>query len=187
MKGQVVGYVRVSTLEQNTDRQLDGIVADRIFEEKVSGKSANRPELKACLKYLREGDKLVVWSIDRAARSLQDLQKIVSELVGRGVTVEFLKEKLTFSPDQDAAPMDKLLFHILGAFAEFERMTIRERQREGIAAAKSRGKRFGRPTALTPDQAAEAKARMAAGEKPGVIGKEWGVSRQTVTRAAAKA
>jgi DNA invertase Pin-like site-specific DNA recombinase len=187
MTGQVVGYVRVSSQDQNTDRQLDGITADRIFEEKISGKSANRPQLKACLEYLREGDKLVVWSIDRAARSLQDLQKIVNDLVGRGVTVEFLKEKITFSPDQDAAPMDRLLFHILGAFAEFERMTIRERQREGIAAAKSRGKRFGRPTSLTRDQAAEAKRRIEAGEKPAAIGKEMGVSRQTVTRAAAKA
>lgn len=154
MTGQVVGYVRVSSLDQKTDRQLDGIDADMIFEDKASGKSSQRPQLKACLTYLRPGDKLVVWSIDRAARSLQDLQVIVTDLVARGVTVEFLKERLTFSPDSEAAPMDRLLFHILGAFAEFERMTIRERQREGIDAAMRRGKKetppraWGRPSRL---------------------------------------
>ncbi|MFA7188668.1 MAG: recombinase family protein [Sphaerochaetaceae bacterium] len=184
MKGQIVGYVRVSSVDQKTDRQLDGIEADRIYEDKASGKSTNRPQLKACLEYLRSGDKLVVWSIDRAARSLQDLQNIVNDLVARGVTVEFIKERLTFSPDSEAAPMDRLLFHILGAFAEFERMTIRERQREGIDAAIRRGKKFGRPVALTDDQRAEIKVLLQAGKSAAAIGRDFGVSRQTVTRSA---
>ena len=102
-RGQTVGYVRVSTTEQNTDRQLDGIEVERVFTDHASGKDTNRPELQACLDYMREGDELVVHSMDRLARSLVDLRRIVDELIGRGVKVTFVKEHLTFTND-DADP-----------------------------------------------------------------------------------
>jgi len=90
--GQRVGYLRVSTVDQNTDRQLDGIALDKVFTDKASGKDTNRPELTRALEYVREGDILVVHSMDRLARNLEDLRRIVRELTGRGVRVEFVKE-----------------------------------------------------------------------------------------------
>src|SRR5947209_17356597 len=130
-KGQRVGYVRVSTVQQNTARQLDGIEVDRLFDEKASAKSTARPVLQDVLRYLREGDTLIVHSMDRLARNLLDLRQIVEGLTARGVMVQFVKESLTFTAD--AAPMAKLLLNMMGAFAEFEREIILERQREGIA------------------------------------------------------
>ena len=137
-----IAYIRVSSTDQNTGRQLadTGISFDKIFEDKTSGKDTNRPALTACLEYLRDGDELHVHSIDRLARSLQDLQKIVDELVAKGVTVKFHKENLTFENHGTQDPFAKLLFQVLGSFAEFERNIIRERQREGIERAKAEGK-----------------------------------------------
>src|SRR4051794_27595454 len=134
MTGQRVGYIRVSTVEQNTDRQLDGVHLDRTFTDKCSGKDTQRPELTAMLEFVREGDVVVVHSMDRMARNLDDLRKLVSTLTGRGIKVEFIKESLTFTPDKES-PMAKLLLSMLGAVAEFERAQIKERQREGIAIA----------------------------------------------------
>jgi DNA invertase Pin-like site-specific DNA recombinase len=137
-----IAYIRVSSTDQNTGRQLadTGISFDKIFEDKTSGKDTNRPALTACLEYLRDGDELHVHSIDRLARSLQDLQKIVDDLVAKGVTVKFHKENLTFENHGTQDPFAKLLFQVLGSFAEFERNIIRERQREGIERAKAEGK-----------------------------------------------
>ncbi len=126
MKGQRIGYIRVSSVQQNTDRQLADIPLDKVFEDKVSGKDTNRPQLKACLGHLREGDTLHVHSIDRLARNLLDLQKLISELVAKGVTVVFHKENMTFSNDTN--PMRALMLQMLGAFAEFESAMIKERQ-----------------------------------------------------------
>lgn len=137
MNGQRVGYTRVSTLEQNTDRQLDGIDVDRAFADHVSGKDLHRPQLTAMLQFVREGDTVVVHSMDRLARNLDDLRATVRDLTARGVRVEFVKEQLTFTGDDTA--MATLLLSVMGAFAEFERALIRERQREGIALAKQRG------------------------------------------------
>lgn len=140
-----VAYIRVSTTDQTTARQLadTGLSFKKTFEDKASGSSTDRPALKACLEYLREGDTLHVHSIDRLARSLQDLQVLVESLLAQGVTVKFHKENLTFQhygPDNGTQdPFAKLLFQVLGAFAEFERNIIRERQREGIAKAKQAG------------------------------------------------
>src|SRR5579872_1336086 len=128
-KGHRIGYIRVSTLDQNTERQLDGIELDRTFTDKASGKDTKRPQLQAALTYLREGDVLVVHSMDRL--------RTVRELTSRGVTVEFVKNRLTFSGKAD--PMAKLMMTMLAAFGEFERDLIRERQREGIAVAKAKG------------------------------------------------
>ncbi|WP_079590920.1 recombinase family protein, partial [Mycobacteroides abscessus] len=137
-----VGYVRVSTIDQHTDRQLDGIQTDRVFTDKASAKDTDRPELDELLRYVRAGDAVIVHSMDRLARNLDDLRRIVRELTGRGVCVEFVKEHLTFTGDE--SPMATLLLSIMGAFAEFERALIRERQREGITLAKQRGAYKGR-------------------------------------------
>lgn len=136
-----VAYIRVSTTEQNTERQLadTGISFDRTFEDKASGGSTDRPALQECLGYLRDGDTLHVHSIDRLARSLQDLQGIIDGLLTKGVTVKFHKEGLTFVNHGTQDPFARLLFQVLGSFAEFERSIIRERQREGIAKAKAAG------------------------------------------------
>jgi len=143
MKGQNIGYIRVSSADQNTARQLEGVELDREFTDKMTGSVKNRPELEACLKYLRSGDTLHVHSIDRLARNLRDLQEIVDGLVSKNVIVIFHKEKLTFNGSDDG--MAKLTLQIMGSFAEFERTMIRSRQREGIDAAKKAGKHIGRP------------------------------------------
>jgi DNA invertase Pin-like site-specific DNA recombinase len=176
--GQRIGYQRVSTVDQNTDRQLDGVELDKMFTDKASGKDANRPELASALDYAREGDTLVVHSMDRLARNLEDLRRIVRELTGQGVKVEFVKENLTFAGDD--SPMNTLLLSMLGAVAEFERSMILERQREGIAIAKAAGKYKGRKAALTDVQAHELRARLAAGESVSVLARQYGISRQTV-------
>ena len=176
--GQRVGYLRVSTVDQNTERQLDGIALDKVFTDKASGKDTNRPELMRALEYVREGDILVVHSMDRLARNLEDLRRIVRELTGRGVRVEFVKESLTFTGEDSA--MNTLLLSMLGAVAEFERSMILERQREGIAIAKAAGKYKGRKAALSQDQARELSDRLANGESVTALAGEYGVSRQTV-------
>ena len=176
--GQRIGYQRVSTVDQNTDRQLDGVELDKVFTDKASGKDANRRELARAIDYVREGDMLVVHSMDRLARNLEDLLRIVRELTGNGVRVEFVKEDLTFAGDD--SPMNTLLLSMLGAVAAFERSMILERQREGIALAKAAGKYKGRKAALTNDQASELRARLDSGESVTALATEYGVSRQTV-------
>ena len=126
--GKRIGYVRVSSVDQNELRQLDGVQLDKKFTDKASGKDTKRPQLQAALEYLRDGDVLVVHSMDRLARNLDDLRRMVTELTGRGVVVEFVKENLTFTSEDNA--MSKLLLSVMGAFAEFERALIKERQRE---------------------------------------------------------
>lgn len=179
MKGQKVAYIRVSSFNQNTERQLVDIDFDKVFEEKVSGKDLERPQLIACLEHLREGDVLHVHSIDRLARNLLDLQKIIGELVGMGVTVRFHKENLTFAGGSN--PMQELMLQMLGAFAQFERSLIKERQLEGIEAAQKNGIKFGAPNKLTADQIAAIKVKAAV---PGVdkkaLAKEYNVSRPTL-------
>lgn len=177
--GQMVGYQRVSTTEQNTARQLDGIHLDKVFTDHASGKDTNRPELRAALEYVREGDTLVVHSMDRLGRSLVDLRRTVDDLAARGVTVRFLKEGLTFTSDA-SDPCAVLMLSVMGAVAEFERSLILERQREGIAIAKAAGKYTGRKPSLTPDQAEAVATRLADGESASVLAREYGVSRATV-------
>ena len=177
--GQRVGYIRVSTVDQNTERQLpDRESLHCIFEDKCSGKDVHRPQLQAALKHLRAGDTLVCHSMDRLGRNLIDLKTIINDLTGRGVAVEFIKEKRTVTADAD--PMTKLFFDIMGAFAEFERSLIKERQREGIALARAKNVYKGRRKALNDEQVAELKRRVAAGEKKTAIAKALGITRQTV-------
>jgi DNA invertase Pin-like site-specific DNA recombinase len=173
-----VGYVRVSSVDQNTVRQLDGIAVERIFTDKASGKDTARPKLDEMLAFVRDGDTVVIHSMDRLARNLDDLRRVVRSLTGKGVRVEFVKESLAFTGDD--SPMATLLLSVMGAFAEFERALILERQREGIAAARQRGAYTGRKPALTDEQARQLRERAAAGEGKSALAKEFGVSRETI-------
>ncbi len=179
-KGLHVGYVRVSGIDQNELRQLDGLNLDKTFTDKVSGKDINRPQLELLLSFLREGDTLVCHSMDRLGRNLDDLRKIVLDLTGRGVHVQFVKERLVFTGED--SPMANLLLSVMGAFAQFERELIRERQREGIALAKRRGAYVGRKRSLTPVEAADLLRRVGCGESKTALARELGVTRDTIYR-----
>src|SRR5208283_5696653 len=150
---------------------------DKVCTDKCSGKDTKRPQLEAMLSYVREGDTVVVHSLDRLGRNLDDLRRLVSELNGRGIVVQFLKENLTFTGDDSS--MSKLLFNLLGSFAEFERSLIRERQREGVALAKKAGVYRGRKPSLTVERAEDLRRRVASGEKKTVLAREFGISRET--------
>jgi len=176
--GKRVGYIRVSSVDQNIGRQLEGVELDKKFTDKLPGKDTKRPQLQACLEYLREGDVLIVHSMDRLARNLDDLRKTVNDLTGRGVEVQFVKESLTFTGNDTA--MSKLLLSVMGAFAEFERSLLNERQREGIAIAKKAGLFKGRKPSLRPDQVQELAKRITQGEKRAALAREFGISRETL-------
>lgn len=178
MSGHKVGYIRVSSIGQNTERQLDGLELDRTFTEKISAKTRKRPVLEECLAYLRDGDQLHVHSIDRLARNLVDLQNIITGLNDKGVSVHFQKEGLSFTGADN--PMNKLMLQMMGAFAEFERNLIHERQAEGIANAKKRGVKFGKAAKLTPDQVEEVKALVTERYSKTGLAARFGVSRQTI-------
>ena len=142
-----VGYVRVSTVDQNTDRQLDGIALDKVFEEKVSARTADRPKLNEMLDYIRDGDEVIVHDISRLARNMEDLHRLVRQVTDKGCTLRFVKENLTFTSDQTDA-VSQLLLSMLGAVYQFERNIMLERQREGIAIAKAKGRYKGRPKSV---------------------------------------
>lgn len=178
MQGQRIGYIRVSTLDQNPDRQLEGVQVTKMFIDKASGKDTQRPQLEALLSYVREGDTLVVHSMDRLARNLDDLRRMVQQLTGRGVRIEFVKESLAFTGED--SPMANLLLSVMGAFAEFERALIRERQREGICLAKQRGAYKGRKKALNGNRIEELLRRVEAREPKAALAREFGISRATL-------
>ena len=145
MKGQIVGYVRVSTVDQNIERQLEQLqYCDELFIDKVSGKDIERPKLQEMLRHIRKGDIIEVTSIDRLARNNIDLQNLVKEITAKGVVIKFLKEGLTFGGEGNDKAISKMMLTMLAAIGEFERELIRERQREGIALAKAKGKYKGR-------------------------------------------
>ena len=178
MHGQRIGYVRVSSFDQNPERQLEQVTVDRLFTDKASGKDIQRPELERLLAFVREGDTVVVHSMDRLARNLDDLRRLVQGLTQRGVRIEFVKESLTFTGED--SPMANLMLSVMGAFAEFERALIRERQREGIALAKQRGAYRGRKKSLNSEKIEELKRRIAAGEQKAKLAREFGISRETL-------
>lgn len=178
VNGQRVGYIRVSSVDQSTARQLDGVELDRVFTDHASGKDTHRPQLTALLAHVRGGDTVVVHSLDRLGRNLTDLRRVVTDLTGRGVRVEFGKEHLVFTGEDN--PMQTLLFNLLGSVAEFERALIRERQLEGIAIAKAAGRYTGRKPALTAEQVTELRARVVAGEPKTTLARHFGVTRQTI-------
>ena len=178
MHGQRIGYIRVSNIKKKKDRQLEGAQVSKVFTDKASGKDTQRPQLDALLGYIREGDTLVVHSMDRLARNLDDLRRLVQQLTGRGVRIEFIKEGLTFTGED--SPMANLLLSVMGAFAEFERELIRERQREGIALAKQRGAYRGRKPALNSTETAELRRRVEAREPKAALAREFGISRASL-------
>ncbi len=173
-----IGYRRVSTLEQSTARQLEGLQLHKVFEDKASGSTTQRPRLQACLEHLRPGDTLVVHSMDRLARNVQDLLTTVKSLTDRGVRVEFVKEGQIFAGERN--PMADLMLTLLGAVAQFERAILLERQAEGIAIAKAEGRYKGRQP-LDPAKVRKLRAQAAA---PGVVKTElaarFGISRETL-------
>ena len=178
MHGQRIGYVRVSSFEQNPERQLEGVRVDKVFIDKASGKDVHRPELERLLEFVREGDTVIVHSMDRLARNLDDLRRLVKNMTDREVRVEFIKEHLSFTGED--SPMAQLMLSVMGAFAEFERSLIRERQREGIELAKKRGAYRGRKRALNNAQIAEVQRRVEAGEAKAALAREFDVSRETI-------
>src|SRR5260370_6116426 len=179
-KGQQVGYLRVSSLDQNEVRQLEGLALDQKFTDKASSKDAKRPQLEAMLSLVREGDTVFCHSMDRLGRNLDDLRRIVLGLTERGVHIVFVKENLTFTGED--SPMSNLLLSVMGAFARFERELIRERQREGIAIARREGKYRGRKPSLTPARAAELRRRVEDGDSKAALAREFGISRDTLYR-----
>ena len=176
--GQRLGYVRVSTVEQNDARQLAGMVFDRTFADKASGKDTARPQLQAMLDFIREGDHLYVHSMDRLSRSLQDLQGVVKSLTDRGVSITFVKENMTFTGAD--SPMATLMLQLLGAVGQFERSIILERQREGIAVAKGKGVYKGRKPSLDADGAAKLRRMVVEGVSKVEIAATLGISRASV-------
>ncbi len=178
MTGKKIGYIRISSVDQNHHRQLDGIALDKCFIDKASGKDTNRPQLDDLLHYVRDGDHLIVHSMDRLARNLDDLRRLVLHLTKQGIVVAFVKENLTFTGED--SPMSTLLLSVMGAFAEFERALIRERQLEGIALAKKKGLYKGRKPALSSEQVETLKQRVADGHKKSQIARYFGISRETL-------
>ncbi|GAA5228511.1 recombinase family protein [Paeniglutamicibacter antarcticus] len=176
--GQRLGYVRVSTLDQNEQRQLEGQTLDQVFTDHASGKDTKRPKLDELIRFARAGDTVLVHSMDRLARNLDDLRSVVQKLTGKGARVEFVKEGLVFTGED--SPMANLMLSVMGAFAEFERSLIKERQREGIALAKTRGVYKGRKRSLSPDQVSELVALAVKGVPKAQLARDYGLSRETV-------
>lgn len=178
MTGQRIGYVRVSSYDQNPERQIENIKVNKVFIDKASGKDTHRPELDALLSFVREGDSVVVHSMDRLARNLDDLRRLVQNLTTRGVKIQFVKEGLTFTGEE--SPMANFMLSVMGAFAEFERSLIKERQLEGIELAKKRGVYKGRKKSLTNELQSELRQRVANGEPKAKIARDYGISRETL-------
>lgn len=181
----IVGYIRVSTLDQNADRQhvaLNAAHVEKIYEDHISGANTDRAQFQAMMQFLREGDELVVLSLDRLARNLRDLLDTVETLGKRGVSVRFLKENLLFDARSNADSTSKLMLSMVGAFAEFERSMIRSRQAEGIALAKARGAYMGRPRSVTDEQISKLKATLAQGVPLTKATRKVGISRTTAYR-----
>ena len=175
----IIGYARVSTQEQHLDAQLDALNnanCEQIFEEKITGKHKDRPELKTCLKTLRKGDVLIVWKLDRLARSLKDLVEIITELNDREIGFRSLTEAI-----DTTSATGRLVFHIFGALAEFEHSLIRERTIAGLDAARARGRKGGRKPSMSDKDIKKAQAML---NDPQItkteVAKHFGVSRVTL-------
>ena len=178
MSGKIIGYVRVSTFDQNPERQLEGIPVDRLFTDQASGKDLKRPAFEELMAYVREGDQVIIHSMDRLARNLDHLRQVVNRLTTQGISVRFLKENLTFT-GQDS-PMANLMLSVMGAMAEFERSLIRERQREGVQIAKAKGLYKGRKKSLSQEQLSELQKRIAEGEKKASLARHFNITRETL-------
>lgn len=174
-----VGYVRVSSVQQNTERQLDGMTLDKVFSEKVSGKNTDREQLKAMMAYVREGDTVHVHELSRLGRNVKDLLSIIDQLKEKGVTVQFHKERLTVGAESNA--ISNMMLNVLSSVAQMEREMMLERQAEGIAAAKAAGRMVGRGNSKSVNRTGIASA-LAAGGSVRRVAADYGVSTQTVQR-----
>ena len=180
MTGKRIGYIRVSTTDQNPDRQLESVQVDKKFIDYASAKSTNRPQLKAMLEFVREDDIIIVHSMDRLARNLKDLKTLVDDLLEKKIQVHFLKENLQFAGEN--SPMANLMLHMMGAFAEFEYAFIRERQREGIEVAKKKGKFKGTTKKLNAEKIEILKSDLQTRKSKSQIAQDLGISRFTLYR-----
>lgn len=180
MTGQIVGYVRVSAADQNPQRQHEALgECSRIFSDTMSGRSrAKRNGLAELIAYVRDGDTVRVASMDRLGRDTRDLYNLVEEITQKGATVEFVSERITVDRN-GASPLDSLMLGILAAFAEFERRRIKERQAEGIAIAKARGK-YAQTPKLSADDVEQARAMVDMGIPKTEVAARFEVSRQTL-------
>ena len=178
-------YRRVSTTDQKTDRQLPGWKADREYEDKLSGKDLNRPQLTAMLQTLREGDVVHVHELSRLGRSVRDLLDVVQQIVDAGETIHFHKENLRFEPSKED-PFQKLMLTLLSSVAEFERSCIKQRQREGIAIAKAQGRYKGRQSRFSEGQLDQIRKEFDEEQNKTALAKRWGVSRGYLYKIAAK-
>lgn len=178
MKGQRIGYKRVSSGDQNPERQLYDVELDKIFIEYASGTTIKRPQLNLMIDYAREGDTIIVHSMDRLARNAKDLRYLIDLLVSKKISIEFKKENLIFTGNDSA--MSMLLLSVISAVAEFEHALIRERQLEGVALAKKAGKFKGRKPALNDEKIEILKQCMKTRKTKGQIAKELGICRLTL-------
>jgi len=178
MTGKRIGYIRVSTTDQNPDRQLVDVPLDKKFIDYASASNLNRDSLQEMLRFVREDDIVFVHSMDRLARTVKDLKEVVIDLTQKNVKVKFLKENIEFGNENSALSM--LMLHMLGAFAEFEYAFIRERQTEGISIAKGKGRYKGRSQKLTKEKIEILKSEMLTRKSKTQIAKDLGVSRQTL-------
>ena len=181
----IIGYARVSTQDQNPELQLDalrGAGCEQMFHETATGKFRERPELTACLRTMRKGDTLVVWKLDRLARSLKDLVEIIHDLNQRGVGFRSVTESI-----DTTSTGGRLVFHIFGALAEFEHSLIRERTIAGLAAARARGRKGGRKPVMSKADTRKAAAMLS---DPAItkaeVAKHFSVSRVTLNAALAR-
>ena len=178
-----IGYARVSTTDQNPALQRDALQAagcEKIHTDKASGATVDRPALRKALASLNAGDVLIVWKLDRLGRSLSHLIEVTNDLAGRGVGFRSLSEAI-----DTTTPQGKLMLHVIGALAEFERSLITERTRAGLMAAKKRGAKLGRKPSLTATQIKHARKLLADGERPLGVAESFGVHRATLYRALA--
>ncbi|MCF6326877.1 MAG: recombinase family protein [Devosiaceae bacterium] len=176
-----IGYARVSTVDQNANSQRDALKAagcKKIITEQVSGISTKRPKLENLLRSLKTGDVLTVWRLDRLGRSLPHLIQIVRDLEGQGAGFQSLSDDINTT-----TAGGRLVFHLMGALAEFERSLIIERTQAGLAAARKRGVRIGRPRSLTPPQIKHARKLIDSGERPAAVAHSLDVNRSTLYRA----
>ena len=181
----IIGYARVSTQDQNSELQVDALEkagAEQVFQEKFTGKLRERPELSQCLRTLRKGDVLVVWKLDRLARSLKDLVEIVQNLNDREIGFKSLTESI-----DTTSSGGRLVFHIFGALAEFEHDLIRERTKAGLQAARARGRKGGRRPAMSESDIKKAAAMLSDPKIPKKeVAQHFGVSRTTLNASLAK-
>lgn len=175
--GKRYAYKRVSTLEQNLDRQLPDFNADVVLEEKISAKDTKRPKLEMLLEVVGKGDEIHIHELSRLARSVQDLIDIVQQVVSKGASIKFHKENLEFAPDKKANSFQSLMLNLLGSIAQFERDLMLERQREGISIAKQKGVYKGRQSKFTENDLQRIRSEFASAKNKAKLASKWGISR----------